>query len=378
MRNALSFVLCPVLLLAGCTSQRAIVVENASSVDRVRETVELSFKDAGICGLKASNVIVLDADGEQIPSQVTPDGAAVLFQASVAAWESAEFTISKGERAQFDTLAYSRYVPERKDDYAFENDLVAARIYGPALASPRTFGPDIWNKCTDRLIIDKWYKILDYHHNHGEGMDCYMVGGTLGGGALAPYCEATDGDAAEKIVVGDNYATQEHICDGPIRTSARFTYPEFKVDSCLVTAEKTLSLDAGSRFVHWTTTFHSEGRDSLNVVLGAVAHDVVAINAGDNCRWIAFTEKASDSNDPERDGNISIGLVLPDLHRYVETNVMDGHVVFKFKVACGETIEYWTASGWSQGGVESPEAWEEFVEESEVALNNALKVTVRK
>ena len=61
-------------------------------------------------------------------------------------------------------------------------------------------------------MIDDWFKKMDYHHNYGEGMDCYKVGGTLGGGALVPY------SAGETFVIGDNWASFQHICDGPIRT----------------------------------------------------------------------------------------------------------------------------------------------------------------
>ena len=32
-----------------------------------------------------------------------------------------------------ETVTYARFVPERSDDFAFENDKVAFRIYGPAL-----------------------------------------------------------------------------------------------------------------------------------------------------------------------------------------------------------------------------------------------------
>lgn len=57
--------------------------------------------------------------------------------------------------------AFGRAVPERYDDYAWENNKVAYRLYGPALeTSPEkliTPGIDVWVKCTEKLVIDEWY-----------------------------------------------------------------------------------------------------------------------------------------------------------------------------------------------------------------------------
>ena len=57
-----------------------------------------------------------------------------------------------------DGFAAARFVPERKDDFAFENDKVAFRIYGPTLRdSKENSGVDCWVKRVDYPIIDKWY-----------------------------------------------------------------------------------------------------------------------------------------------------------------------------------------------------------------------------
>ena len=196
-------------------------------------------------------------------------------------------------------------------------------------------------------------------------MDCYKVANTLGGGACVPY-------SGDKIFIGDNWAAQEHICDGPVRTQATFSYPEFDVNGMKVSAERTLTLDANTRLVHWTTVFHSE-KDSIDVVLGAVMHNVISREDGGN--FIAFTEQASDSKNPERDGNISIGLIL-DKPFKATAGTMDGHAVLRFKVKCGETIKFWTASGWSQGGVASHEEWNEYISGQAKAVCSPLTVTI--
>ncbi len=332
----------------GNSGEHKVTVSNPAAIDRANETVEIVLADLN--GVAAETAIVLDENGVQIPSQVYTDANGVtklLFQANVAANAEAVYTVGNGTREEFETRAYSRYVPERLDDYAYENNLVAGRIYGPALEDPRTFGSDVWLKCTDRLIVDEWFKKGDYHHNYGDGMDCYKVSNTLGGGAFAPVSEEG------KLVLGDNYASFDHICDGPIRTEAVFEYPEFDVDGHAVSATRVLSLDANSRFVKSEVTFHNEA--PLKVALGAVRHDVLATASGEN--WLAFTEKASDTDDAERDGNISVALVCanPGLNAVED---LDGHAALVLSAPVDGPVIGWTGSGWSQGGVASAAAWE--------------------
>jgi hypothetical protein len=55
-------------------------------------------------------------------------------------------------------MAFGRFVPEREDDFAWENDKVAFRIYGPSSGGKGPVsGVDPWFKKVDYSIIDKWY-----------------------------------------------------------------------------------------------------------------------------------------------------------------------------------------------------------------------------
>ncbi len=361
-------------VLASCAGAgQSVIVSNNTDLARQNETVELSFSElcSGDDNLTTENVIVLNHLGKQVPVQVytEKDGEQILlFQADVKEHSSVKYTVKAGEREEFPMKAYSRYVPERLDDYAYENNLVAGRIYGPALQDPRTFGSDVWLKCTERLVIDDWFKKMDYHHNYGEGMDCYKVANTLGGGAVTPY-------VGEKLIIGDNWATQEHLTDGPIRTKAYFTYDAFDVAGQKVSATREISLDANSRFVQSTTWFSAQTQE-LPLALGAIQHDV--LDRVDGTNWIAFTEVASDTKQPEIDGNISIGLVLSPELAAEGTATLDGHAVIKTTAKCGLPVTVWTASGWSQGGVESPRAWTALVQDFAYAKAHPLKVEVVK
>ena len=121
---------------------------------------------------------------------VDGDGAneVLLFQADVDAKSESHYTIvfdSTVSVPESDVRAYSRFVPERTDDYTWENDKVGFRTYGPtgqreALAgvngSTLSSGIDLWLKRTDKSVINKWYaghvkKSGYYHIDHGEGYD---------------------------------------------------------------------------------------------------------------------------------------------------------------------------------------------------------------
>ncbi len=359
-------------ILCACGVQdRTVYVSNDTDMDRQMETVSVPFSSLGIRGLSAENAVVKTADGVEVPSQTVSgkDGAqSLIFQADVKAGESVAFSVSKGTPSVYDTLARSRYVPERKDDYAYENNVIVGRIYGNALESPRTFGPDVWIKNTSRFVFDDWLVRGDFHRNHGEGMDCYMVGNALGGGACAPI-------VGEKVLAGDNYIDWKRLSNGPLRTEAEFTYSALDVNGTGVKTFRTLSLDANTRLVRWTTSFEAEGIDSLDVFVGAVVHDTVSFVLEND--YVSFTEWASDSklDDPHLDGQISIGVVLADNFK-AEPVILDGHAGFRLKLACGQSIIFWTASGWDKGGVESPEAWNSYMKSQAYTLNHPLKVEV--
>lgn len=364
------YIILSLLAFAACGSGGGMVavVENASELGREKETVEIAWDGLRRAGVTADNVVVTAPDGVQIPSQVIFDGAGepetLLFQATVAAGGSAEYRIAAGWREAYETQAYGRYVPERADDYAWENNMVAYRIYGPALEDPQTQGVDVWVKSTPRLVINEWYGKNDYHHNHGEGMDCYKVASTLGGGALAPVADG-------HVILSGNYATQRCLANGPVRTMAEFTYPPMKVGGDNVTMTRRIWLDANTRFTVQEYMF--DGFDGeIDVAAGIVLHDVRSKASGDG--YAAVTEAASDSADPVRDGDIMLGVVLGG----GAVTEADGHILVTGRVAAGERIRMRNGSAWSQGGMSGAQEWERIVREESLRAAAPLKVTLRR
>jgi len=151
--------------------------------------------------------------------------------------------------------AHARLVPERKDDLAWENDKVAFRIYGPALRdSTEDSGVDAWTKRVARPVIDKWYENdlkhgISYHKDHGEGLDAYKVGDTLGCGGLGLWIDG-------RLVTANTYITAEILWTGPevAEFHTVYQYP-VRVEGRPLLEYRTTRLRLGERLCEISSTF---------------------------------------------------------------------------------------------------------------------------
>lgn len=361
-------------LLTACAAPTLkIEVSNLSETDREDETVEVAWSEvAALKGATPENIVVFDDENEEIPSQVLYLGEdepqALIFQCDVEEQATRIYTIKTGQRSAYAPKAYGRFVPERLDDYAWENDKVAFRAYGPALETApgemlATPGFDTWVKCVDTLVVDARYLRGNYHHNYGDGMDCYKVGRTLGAGASAPYVNDT-------LWMSRNFATWETLDNGPIRTTVRFTYAPFAVGNRQVSLTKVISLDAGSHFNRIENTYEGDFT-TLPVAAGFVRHDVKGLTATEE--WLGFYEAASDSKQPEIDGDLYFGVILPGADFLADAA---GHALAVTEVENGVPSVYYAGSGWSQGGVEDMPDWMETLEQATASVAAPLIVTI--
>lgn len=159
-----------VLFCFACNESKTltVTVTNPLAMERSNEMVEVSMETVtNRLGLAdTAQIVVLNADGQQVPYQITYDDK-VIFPATVAANGIATYTIQTGTPEAFDVKACGKCYPERMDDMAWENDLVAFRAYGPALqarvsvASATTclqsaIPPSpYWKLCMPRKLIGK-------------------------------------------------------------------------------------------------------------------------------------------------------------------------------------------------------------------------------
>ena len=299
------FLISAFIFLISCNSGQSISVENPSDFER-SELIEIPTDK--LMEPPAGKVyIVANQQGEIIPSQITFDGK-LIFQTVIKPKETLSYTIKTGIQPTFLPKVYGRFITERKDDFAWENDRVAFRIYGPALIA--TDGPsngmDLWSKRTTDLIIDKRSKydpagVQSYHDDHGEGLDDYKVGRTLGGGMMAPFKNDT-------LTLNENFAGQEILENGPLRTTFRLTYKDITVDGKTFSESRTFSIDAGSQL---TKVIQEYGTgDTLTVAAGLVKR------AEDDQAYTEYTENGTaaviyEEPENEKAGKVFVGMVFP-------------------------------------------------------------------
>ena len=241
---------------------------NKLSFSRPSQTIELAAKDLAPLGEKdLTKIHVKDAAGKDLLCQAvdtdgdyTPDQ--VIFQADFAAGESKTFTVSVGDKWVYTKdqfKAYGRFVRERFDDFCWENDRIAHRMYGKALETwvrePLTSSTiDIWSKRTPRMVINEWYMADNYHADTGEGADFYSAGPSRGCGGNGLW-------AADRLWVSKNFVNSRVLANGPIRVMFELTYEPFDVNGVMVSEVKRISLDAGQNLDHFQSIYKPEKPD---------------------------------------------------------------------------------------------------------------------
>jgi hypothetical protein len=391
---SLSLLIC---LITACAAEKTIYikVENPSDFDRLTEMVEIPINDlfarfivvkrSGIkIALSKGQTFVLRNDRREIvPSQMTYDGK-FIFQAGTKAKESVTYTLTAGRPRAFAPKTYARFVTERKDDFAWENDRVAFRIYGPALipVDGPSNGLDFWYKRTDKLIIDRWYEddlagVRSYHDDHGEGLDDYKVGRTLGGGMMAPC-------AGDTLWLNENFVRQSVFENGPLRTTFKLTYKELDVDGKTVSESRTFSLDAGSQLTKVTQEYGTD--DTFPVAACIVKREgsdaFLTDRTDSGIATIVYAEPPSD-----RVGNVYVGMVFPDglvntatnsytlTHRITGKEETHSHIMGITLYEPGKPVSYYTGFGWSKYGFPAADDFPAYIKRFALSLENPLIVT---
>ncbi len=155
---------------------------------------------------------------------------------------------------------------ERHDDFAWENDRVAFRIYGQALETfekePLTSSTvDAWSKRTRRLVLNDWYLVDDYHRDHGEGGDFYSAGRT-------PRLRRQRPGGRRALAVSKNFRSSRVLARGPIRLVFELDYPEWERPGLKATEVKRVTLDAGSHFNRFESFYTVEGEGPITWAAG--------------------------------------------------------------------------------------------------------------
>ena len=304
----------------------------------------------------------------------TPDQLLVQLDIAPKATERLEILLAPASLPATPNPLYARLVPERDDDFAWENEQVAYRIYGTALEKTGQVFPgiDVWSKRPPRHVVDAWYKrdaegqrlndpSMSYHIDHGDGLDSYDVGHTPGDGGTAGWLDGAP--------VATRNASQVRITAlGPVRLRFEVDYPVWRVGHALVHQHKVITLDAGSHLNRQVVSYRIEGAPRATVAAGVAVHagaDLVHDGATRIAVWDT-PQKASA-------GRIATALLLApgQSARYATTHDAAWAL---FDVADGDSIRFASGSGWSQGDMPDFASWQRYLDGYRQRWSHPLQV----
>ena len=392
------------MALAGssyCHAQQAtIVVSNPTSTPRTElislNMSEVKAKLGNATPKKGEAYIVKNKRGQQIGSQITHDGL-LLIDASVRPHGSATYYVSIGKPYQQKVYATGALYKIRKDDIAWENDRCAYRVYGPALqrTGERSFGTDIWVKNTpDTVVYERYTKdmngntkgdkmdakvrdiLTSFHLDHGNGLDPYRVGATLGLGApslmvgknqVLPYC----------------YKDYRILDNGPLRFTVELTYnPSTVGDMKNVVEHRIISLDKGSNF-NKMTVWYDGLTTPTDFATGFPIHEEDTKTKTFAKDYVSYADPTD--NVEVNNSQVYVGVLFPEGIDHTYYQLFDkkhdgatGHALgLKRGLKNGEKYSYYFGAAWSKYDVRSYAEWQIRIKDYLDALKTPLQVEVK-
>jgi hypothetical protein len=324
----------------------------------------------------------------------------LLFQVDLAPHETKTFYILDANAFAavpppiVKTMA--RYVPERMDDFAWESDRIAHRIYGQALIKGEgtiTSGIDVWIKSRRNLMVNEMYASGHYHMDNGDEMDDYRVGKSCGDGGSGIW----DGTKLHSAI---NYRNWKLITTGPIRSEFEVTYDAWDAGGGkMVSNTKRISIDAGSWLSKAQDTFASDDKSPLTVAVGLaeracptnrvefIAHD---LSEG----WLAYWQP-----EDQPKGIIGDAVILPKgevreftndapnlpdsvVHGDVPQPTHEGYPPIRNMLAVsqaevGKPFTYYFGACWDRSGdFTNHVQWENYMKRFAERRDQPLRVTV--
>ena len=360
--------------------------------------------------------------GDTLPWQRTYDGK-IIFPRPAMQGKSIKITVAEAATKSVTPSVYGRLYPERQMDFSFENDCVAYRIYGPETMKKkeRLYGYDIFLKRGTAPVLDKFYdkqcdkamwntvgklrsmgqrELADdvyqygfcYHVDHGEGMDVYKVGSTLGAGTNALL-------SGNDIIYPWCFQQAEVLDNGPLRMTVKLTYSPFSIGSDTnntLYETRILTIDAGSRMVRASITYSADLPDAVTPICGIAVHkENPEAYAMDSKQGIIVYEDLGDPDiyrkkdrgrlDPQK-GHTFIGCIMPGSTdcRYLpfakETSGALGHVIAAAPAAT-DAVTYYFGYAWDRSdntAFHSKEEWMKYLKQYATQASHPLKVKVSK
>lgn len=375
-----------IFVLTSCSEKNEthlILVKNTIPLERTFETIELSKDFLKVETLTNIQLIDSETGTVQITQLVDNDGDGVmdqlLFQPQVAPTSEQKYEVVinlEHKQQEVTEYCYSRFVPERTDDYTWENDKVAFRVYGPTAqkmiedsipGGTLSSGVDAWLKRVDYPVINKWYeettnKTGSYHEDTGEGLDNFHVGVSRGVGGIAVEKDSV-------YYFSKNYTAWRTITTGPIRTSFYLNYENWDANGTLIKESKVISLDYGNNFSKFETSI--EGTNIISA--GLTLHEKDG-NVSGNVKnsWVSYWQ-------PHDDSELGTAIVASkkyfDRFSKYETEQKDLSNAYASLNVINNKVVYYAGFGWKKSNqFENQQEWENYLDLFSNKINNPLIV----
>jgi Domain of unknown function (DUF4861) len=357
-------------------------VTNALGTARSPETVEVAaaalaptFEPGELARVSVSD----RRNGRELLAQAVDENGdgvfdRLVFQADFAPGETREFALARAEPRKprlADYRVYGRFVRERHDDFAWENDRVAFRLYGEALErfeqEPLTSSAvDVWSKRTRRLVLNDWYLVDDYHRDHGEGGDFYPAGRTRG-------CGGSGLILGGALVVSKNFRSSRVLASGPIRLVFEISYPAWEQPGLQVSETRRVTLDAASQMSRFESFYERAGDGPITWAAGIRRAEAVTPRVdrerGILRTWEHLTRYGEN-------GWLGCGVVV-DPAAIVEVSEQAGNQLVVMRASREGPASWWAGSGWDRSGDFKDAAdWDRYLEAFSARLRSPLQVEV--
>ena len=365
--------------------QKVNITASNSTSEQRSEVVEIDARKVyqRLLSAYGSPLIVRNVFGQQVASQLTSDSL-LLVDAAVFPKRKTTFTVTKGVPRNFKSAVDGQLYAWRVDDFTWENDRCAYRAYGPALqrTGEKAFGIDVWLKSVPYLVVSDRYanvyaanqeekrlrrqgeteaadsikRDFSLHLDHGNGLDCYNVGPTLGCGAPA----LMNGDS---IVMPYCFCSYRVLDNGPLRFRAEFVYQPTDVNGEKGLVEhRLITLDKGASFNRVTVWYENQRRPHP-FCSGFVVHDEGSetVHLGRN-----FVEYADPTDNPSGHGfQIYVAALFPKgkVRSRLLKNIrlgkgIAGHAICETTIRPNEKVTYYFGAGWIGSGISNQKAWQ--------------------
>ncbi len=272
-------------------------------------------------------------------------GPVILAYAQALKMGINEFKPSQpaGSLAVLDTTSkivktYVRYVPERNQDIAWENDRIAFRYYGPPVRDKVSSGIDIFAKSVDYSIIDKWYRLnargLDYHVDRGEGLDFYHAGFLRGCGGTAVW-------KGGKPYPSPTYSSQRIMQNDKNKIVFEVVFDPWDAGGTTVSEKKTITMVNGTNFFKVESVIQTETKEPITVGIGLTTFGNPSLIQDKTKGLLSSWEKVD-----AKAGFLGTAVVAnPAQIQGFEKNTADEYVLLK--VTPNKPFVYYVGAGWS-------------------------------